>query len=308
MSTPDRVRTNTDVVVAHRCLACLSTSIRVHPASRKTGFVIHECKDCGLHSLADRSDLETLIEEYNSDKETYAAWTEITRADVIDSCHSKALDKISDLVGSDPDRSLFDIGAGDGGFLAMARDAGFRPTGNELSSGAIELAKETNDIDLMLGDLSALPDAGLHDAVSMWCVLAHVPDGDKLLTDTLGILKPGGVLYLQTPHWCSMDKIGMASHDLTRGRSTRITDRRMAMHHMSLHTVESMRRNLERVGYEVVSIEPHARYSLTTANYLESLGVPKRWLDRLAKVLDTFVERDLFFRNVLDVYARKPLS
>lgn len=306
MSSPDRVRSNTHVVAAHRCLACLSTSVRVHPPSRRTGFVIHECRDCGLHALADRSDLDTLVQDYDSDKETYAAWTEITRGHVIDKSHAQALDRISGLVGPVEDRSLFDVGAGDGGFLAMARDAGFRPTGNELSSGAIELAKEANDIDLMLGDLSTLPDAGQHDALSMWCVLAHVPDGDKLLLDAMDALKPGGVLFLQTPRWSAMDTAGMMSHDLTRGRATRITDRRMAMHHMSLHTAKSMRLNLKRLGYEVIGIEPRARYSLTTANYLESLGVPEPMLDRLARMLDTFVERDLFFRNVLDVYARKP--
>ena len=299
---------STEVVAPPRCQACRSSAVRVHPPSRRTGLVINECKSCGLHQLADRPTLDVLNDVLDADRDEYAAWTERTRTHVIERSHQAVLQRLSELVGPRPDRSLFDIGAGDGGFLAMARGAGFRPTGNDLSTGAIALAKERHDVDLLLGDLSVIDDPGLHDVVTMWCVLAHVPDGNDLLRNSLRALKPGGVLFLQTPRWSAMDTAGMAAHDATRGRATKVTDRRMALHHMTLHTEESMRRNLEQVGYEVISIEPRARYSLTTADYLESLGVPARVRNRTARMLDTFVERDWFFRNVLDVYARKPLA
>jgi len=287
------------------CLACGGRDLKTHSPSHRTGFVILQCRDCGLHFLRDRATLEAVVEDYDMDAEGYATFADITRPEVIDSGHAMVLDRLDQMVGPVPGRTLFDLGAGAGGFLAMARDAGFEPHGNELSSGAIELARERNGIDLLKGDLSTL-DAGKHDAVTLWCVLAHVPDGDVLLNDVRNITKPGGVMFLQTPRWSGMDGIGMAAHDATRGRGSRITDRRMAMHHMTLHSVESMRVTLERLGWEVIAIEPKVRYSLTTSSYLQSLGFSEKWAERATRPINAMVDRGWFFRNVLDVYARVP--
>ncbi|THV09209.1 class I SAM-dependent methyltransferase [Nocardioides caeni] len=293
------------LVTVDTCLACRSRDVRTHAPSGRTGFVILQCRDCGLRFLRDRLSLDAVVSDYDMDADAYAAFTDITRPEVIDSSHAEVLERIDQLVGPKPGRSLFDVGAGDGGFLAMARERGFAPAGNELSSGAIEMAWERNKVELHKGDLATL-DAGLHDAVTLWCVLAHVPDGDVLLEDVKKVLKPGGLMFLQTPRWSKMDGMGMVAHDATKGRASRITDRRMAMHHMSLHTVKSMRATLERLGWEVVSIEPHVRYSLTTASYLHSLGISEKAAERASRPVNALLDRDLFFRNVLDVYARIP--
>ncbi len=297
-----------EFAVDPRCEACLSSTVKHHPKSRRSGSVIYQCPTCGLRGLSTRPLMEDLADFATTyDRDKYAGWVDITRAGQVDADHAEVLERIDQLVGPRDDRSLFDVGAGAGSFLSMARDAGFRPAGNDLSNGAVDLAKESG-IELLLGDLAEIDDPGEHDVVTLWCVLAHVPDGATLMRDVLKVLKPGGLMYLQTPRWSAMDSLGMAAHDVTRGRFTKITDRRLAMHHMVLHTSDSIRALLERLGYEIVSIEPHVRYTLTTASYLESLGFNERWRRRLAKPIDGLLERDLFFRNVLDVYARKPLD
>jgi 2-polyprenyl-3-methyl-5-hydroxy-6-metoxy-1,4-benzoquinol methylase len=295
----------TSLVTVTACLACGSRDVKAHAPSHRTGFVILECRRCGLRYLRDRLSLESVVNDYDLDLDRYASFVDITRPEVIDSSHAAVLDRLDAMVGPVPGRSLFDVGAGDGGFLAMAREAGFEPHGNELSSGAIEMAKERNGIDLLKGDLSEL-DAGKHQAVTLWCVLAHVPDGDVLLNDVRHVLEPGGVMFLQTPRWSKMDGLGMVAHDATRGRGSLITDRRMAMHHMTLHTEESMRITLERLGWEVLAIEPRVRYSLTTSSYLQSLGISERWAERATRPINALVDKGLFFRNILDVYARVP--
>lgn len=298
----------TEFAVDPRCEACLASTVKHHPTSRRSGSVIYQCPRCGLRGLSTRPKMEALAEFATTyDRDKYADWVNITRAGQVDADHAEVLERIDQLVGPKDDRSLFDIGAGAGGFLSMARDAGFRPSGNDLSNGAVELAGESG-IELLLGDLADIDDPGQHDVVTLWCVLAHVPDGSTLMRDVMRVLKPGGLMYLQTPRWSAMDTLGMAAHDVTRGRATKITDRRIGMHHMVLHTADSIRALLERLGYEIVSIEPHVRYTLTTASYLESLGFTERWRRRLAKPIDALLDRDLFFRNVLDVYARRPLD
>ena len=48
--------------------------------------------------------------------------------------------------------SVFDIGAGGGDFLTMARDRGLRIAGNEVSQPAIDACRERHGIELALGD------------------------------------------------------------------------------------------------------------------------------------------------------------
>lgn len=301
-------RTSADGGESPTCVACQGTHLRRHPASRRTGNVIWECRDCGARFIADRPTREALEPLLDADRDTFADWTSRTRTQVIDDSHATVLDELNTIVGARPGRSLFDVGAGAGNFLSMARDAGFAPHGNDLATGAIELAAERYGIDLLLGDLSTIADPGEHDALTMWCVLAHVPDADSLLTEAMRTLRPGGVLFLQTPRWSFMDRLGMLALDLTRGRAARIMDRRLALHHMVLHTETSMRRALERLGYEVQTVRAVVRFSLTTVDYLRSLGVPERVRPGIARVIDFFLDRGLFPRNVLDVYARRPLD
>jgi 2-polyprenyl-3-methyl-5-hydroxy-6-metoxy-1,4-benzoquinol methylase len=288
-----------------RCLACQSTDVRPHVASRSSGNVIHGCRTCGSHALANRKSNEEVEEAYDWSPENYAAYVEVTRKDTLDRSHLDVLQRLKGMVRSDRP-SLFDVGAGAGTFLAAARDAGFTPAGNELAPGAVALAKERYDIDMHLGDLSNLGELGTHDVVTMWCVLAHVVDHDELLRQVQGLLKPGGVLFLQTPRWSLMDKAGLGSADLTRGRATQLVDRRISSHHMILHTAKSIRLNLERLGYDVVEARPRVRFSLTSEFYLHNLKVSPRVRSMIARRVDGMLEREWCVRNVLDVYARAP--
>ena len=78
------------------------------------------------------------------------------------------------------------------------------------------------------------------------------------------------------------------------------------MHHMTLHTPRSIRVTLERLGWEVLAVESKVRYSLTTASYLQSLGVSEKGSERASRPINAMIDRGLFPRNVLDVYARVP--
>jgi 2-polyprenyl-3-methyl-5-hydroxy-6-metoxy-1,4-benzoquinol methylase len=296
----------TEVAAGSLCRACLSADLKEHPVSRKSGTVVQECGSCGLHAMRDRPSTEFFASWSDGDLGSYETWAAELRTDVVDQRHADAVALLRGMLVDVEQPSIFDVGAGDGAFLEVARHAGFRPFGNELWTGAIERARDVRGLSIEYGDLSDLPDVGKHDAVTLWCVLAHVPDEDALLRDVRSILKPGGLVLLQTPRYTSLDTAAFALHDITRGRMTRITDRRLAEHHMSLHTATSIRRVIERAGLEVVSVEARSRWGFTTSYYLETLDVPSRVLAPAARFFDRLIERGWFFRNVLDVCARLP--
>ena len=294
------------------CPACAGPDVRTAVASHATGRRISSCRDCGAHFWHYREDAERLeaIElqiEWSADD--YSDWVDIKREKVGPEAWRGALGWIREaLPRATADRSpvLYDVGAGDGEFLSVARDDfGFTVTGNEIVSGAVALAKERHDVDLDLGDLAGLGHVETVDAVTLWCVLAHVTDTDQLLSDTHRMLRPGGVLFLQTPHWTRADTAAHALKRVTRGRFSKVPDRRIAQHHWILHTRDSITRQLHRLGFVDVVAEPRLRYTLTAEAYIASMNPPSWSIRPAARMLDRLIASPLAPRIVLDVRARK---
>lgn len=288
------------------CPACTEGRVRTGPPSRKTGRVVATCAACGCHWLSNPASAQQIVDRYDFDREVYESYVRAKRSETLEEAYGATLDRLDQCILSGG-RALFDLGAGAGEFLALASEHGFEPHGNELAPGAIEMAKELTGIDLHFGDLASVEGSDLYDAVTMWCVLAHVGQPDALLAEVLRVLKPGGVLFLQTPRWSAMDTAGLAAARMSGGRVTRVLDRRVNDSHMVLNSRRGLTAQATRVGFEVLEARPIARYSLKTHAYLRSLGVPDRAGQAAARGLDVAVDRNLFFRNVLDLYARKPL-
>ncbi|MFL6088982.1 MAG: class I SAM-dependent methyltransferase [Aeromicrobium sp.] len=287
------------------CPACTSRSVHAYPASQKTGRVVAGCDACGTRWLTNPPAAERILGNYDFDREIYASYVDAKREQSLDRDYRSALQRIDELIESGG-RALFDLGAGAGEFLMLAREFGFEPYGNELAPGAVEMARDDAGIELHVGELDTIAGENLYDAVTMWCVLAHVVDPDDLLRQSLRILKPGGILFLQTPRWSAMDRAALAAARSSRGRFVRLLDRRVSDMHMTLYSSDGLAARARRNGFEVVEIHPRARYSLKTHEYLRSLGVPAGASEKMARPLDVAVDRDLIFRNVLDLYARKP--
>ena len=297
----------------HDCPACAGRRVRTGPASHATGRQISSCRDCGVHFWADHEAAErheAIAIQSELSAEGYSDWVDIKREQAGPDAWN---DAIRWILGALPARSdegtapvVYDIGAGDGAFLRLARDEyGFAVTGNEIAKGAVELAKQRYDVDLDLGVLEDLSRVEMADAATLWCVLAHVPDGDQLLHEVHTLLKPGGVLFLQTPHWTGADSAALGLKILTGGRVSKLPDRRIAQHHWILHTRRSITAQLERLGFTDVVAEPKLRYTLTSRAYFASMNPPEWVVGPASWLLDRGVSSGLAPKIILDVRARK---
>ena len=173
-------------------------------------------------------------------------------------------------------------------------------------TAAVEIAHTEYDIDLDLGDIATIAVPSTYDAVTLWCVLAHVPQPDDLLRGSFDLLKPGGVIYLQTPYECTMDRAALASLTASKGRVSKLVDRRIAGHHWFLHTKKSMTIALQRAGFVDIEVEPRGRYPLQTTAYLQSLGVKGRPGEVAGRAIDQLIDKGAAPKIVLDVFARRP--
>jgi SAM-dependent methyltransferase len=99
-------------------------------------------------------------------------------------------------------RSVLDIGAGNGAFVAAAQQAGLTALGVDLAPGGARVP----GVEVLVGDLLAEgPEAlplrpGSWDAVTLWDTVEHLAAPLPVLRQALALLSPGGILVVETPN------------------------------------------------------------------------------------------------------------
>ena len=96
---------------------------------------------------------------------------------------------------------VLDLGGGAGHFTEVALELGWDAYSYDLSEVASEAAAKRLGPERSLGPAAAGDLAGSFDAVTLWCVVAHVSDPAALLADAAGYLRPGGRLLVTTPNF-----------------------------------------------------------------------------------------------------------
>jgi 2-polyprenyl-3-methyl-5-hydroxy-6-metoxy-1,4-benzoquinol methylase len=102
-------------------------------------------------------------------------------------------------------RTLIDVGAGTGFFIAHMRDKGWDVKGMEVSKAARQQAMKSHG--LALSDPQALfqvPGESV-DVVTLWHVLEHVHTPEKYLHRIHEILRSNGSLFVALPNYTSYD-------------------------------------------------------------------------------------------------------
>lgn len=97
-------------------------------------------------------------------------------------------------------RELLDVGCGNGGFLARARNLGWNCRGCDFDPKAVEASKSL-DLEVRLGGPETWADHNnFFDILTLSHVIEHVHNPRELLANCFALLKPGGLLYVETPN------------------------------------------------------------------------------------------------------------
>ena len=144
-------------------------------------------------------------------------------------------------------KQLLDIGCAGGAFLVAARDEGFQVKGIEPSRWLSGYARQQYALDVRQGILEpgVFPE-GSFDVVSLWDVIEHVPEPHAVLTTVHGLLKPDGYLWVNFP-----DAGSVAAKVLSWRWPFWLSV------HLHYYLRDSMRRQLEKAGFEVSYMHPH---------------------------------------------------
>ncbi|HUU24580.1 MAG TPA: class I SAM-dependent methyltransferase [Methyloceanibacter sp.] len=126
-----------------------------------------------------------------------------------------------------PGRKVVDLGSGAGTFVECCREEGIDARGIDISDG---INLETDDLPIASDSV---------DVVTAISVLEHLRSPEKMLSETMRILKPEGAVILVCPNWKYSVKTFF--DDPT---------------HVHPYTPGSMRQVLAMYGFEAVEVAP----------------------------------------------------
>jgi SAM-dependent methyltransferase len=299
--------------VRPRCKVCESDTLRHLYTSRRLNLPIWRCIGCGLVFVA-KNFTASAQREFYGEPTSYLEFAQAERTlPEVGQRHLDWLAQIRRCINSvevDGKRRrkprLLDIGCGAGDFLAAATGDGFEAHGIEVSEPAAQLAREWHGIDVALRNIEDDPRDHFFDVVTAIGLLEHVTDPRALLFHARRVLVAGGVLFIYIPVWGIYDRLTSSLARVTRGRLSRLIDRRINRAHLQIFPKYTLVRALQIVGYETMVCEAVCEYNLPVKYYLQSLGVSNpRPLAIAANSLKALIDRKLFFRNNLRVVSRK---
>ncbi|OGR67267.1 MAG: hypothetical protein A2081_01340 [Elusimicrobia bacterium GWC2_61_19] len=274
------------------------------------GFRIVRCRDCGLLYVNPRLEPGEIASIYVSDAYyrspdpmTCGYGDYLADEKNIKATFRRKMAGFEREAGGQKGR-LLDVGCASGFFIETARESGWDASGVELSPLASAAARDRAGLNVFTGALAdaALPD-GHFDAVTMWDVLEHFPDPRADLRQAFRILKPGGLLVIQTPNAAS------AIARLTGGRWACM---QRPAEHLYFFSPATLGRLLRAAGFEP------GRYTSAASGKVCDLGFIlerlRSYVDRPFALLGAGIKAlglsDItFYANIGDnliMYARKP--
>jgi SAM-dependent methyltransferase len=216
-------------------------------------FNVVKCQECGLVYINPRPSQKEIGRFY---PETYS-WKETLEAEsFVTKCLRKLerayryhllQDEVSKVVKFTRKGSakVLDIGCGTGDRLDVFRSRGFETYGVETSDSA-DYAKDHLRLNVTKGDLFSahFPD-GFFDIATLYNVLEHTHDPEKVCQEVQRILKDGGFLVIQVPNKDSFQykifKKKWAAFDVPRD-----------LYYFNTRTLGSL---LKKAGFKVMKID-----------------------------------------------------
>lgn len=150
-----------------------------------------------------------------------------------------------------PGGAVLEIGCGHGAALALFEASGFKAIGVELSPWLVELARQTWQVDVRVGPVERQDFAAASfDAIALFDVLEHLQNPIATLQTCAQLLKPDGVLIVQTPEHRPARTFADIEQSNDPFRLLLIPE------HLYLFTRDSVQRLFDRVGLPKLVFEP----------------------------------------------------
>lgn len=175
--------------------------------------------------------------------------------------------------------NVLDIGCGGGLFLSLLKQRGAQVIGIELSDSRAQYAKTKHELEIdkhpIESDFWQSGYANRFDAVTLWDVIEHVNYPGQTLRCAANVLKPGGLLLIDTPCRDSLyHRFGEFTYKFTRGKHPTFLNAMYSSHlfgHKQIFSTSEMRMLFESTGLEVIDLHKFHELSFPYEFYLKKL-------------------------------------
>lgn len=154
--------------------------------------------------------------------------------------------------------NILDIGCSTGIFLDIAKSNGWQTFGLELNKKEAEIARFKDHLieEEMINSVSF---DEKFNAITLWDVFEHIKDGFQFLNDAKKLLKPNGIVFIQSPSRDALAvKIMQSSCNMFDG-----------LEHVNLYGIESLTILAKSAGFKIENYETVISEIGVINNYLE---------------------------------------
>lgn len=173
-------------------------------------FQVVRCKNCGLIAINPRPKINELERFYQGFYNKEFEGQNVAFAQTVYSQLNIEQEKgrLSEIRKFKKRGSILDIGAGVGHFLKVAKDAGFKVLGFDISKNASTIAKREFGVNVTSGKLEdLLVKDNSFDVITLHSTLEHTTNPKNYIDFSFKKLKPGGLIVFSTPNLRSLNYI-----------------------------------------------------------------------------------------------------
>lgn len=255
---------------------------RNHVNNRFIDKTYLKCKNCSIdYMLSFKPQREYTNDYFESEYESQYGKTYLEDFEYIKSMGESRLNWI--LKRSPKGSSVLDIGCAYGPFLAAAKDKGFEPYGIDVSEGGVryineELGFKAEVTPFPLSDTLSFPQP--FRTVTMWYVIEHFKDLDKVLTQVNTLLEKGGVFAFSTPNISGIS-----------GRKSLYNfEKNSPDDHYSILSPKSAAKVLKQYGFKVYKINVTGHHPERFGKWVKGSFLKRAllFISKLFKLGDTF--------------------
>ena len=229
-------------------------------------FRVVRCTSCGLIRTNPRPTPEWKRHFYDPDCNGYA---ESQGRDFVYAPDPKRLPGYAQLLDlihsySAAGSRLLDVGCASGLFVHEAKRSGFNAVGCDYSANAVAWGRRELGVEIIWSPAEAVSSSdNEYDVVTLLHVFEHLPDPRGVLREIRRILKPGGLLVLETVNYNAHYEIEKRFRFLTP-LYNHLTHRQglpwVPFDHLYHWSPETLRRAMQEAGYDEVDMHHLSGY------------------------------------------------
>jgi SAM-dependent methyltransferase len=233
-STPNAENGSTKSSTQRNCPACDSADWI--SLGTKGGFELLECRQCRT--------LYTSSLPHAEAAENYGAYYHEGNLTIPEFINHRLDEIVSKFDPYRQSSRLLDVGFGAGTLLEAARRAGWQTSGVDVAQSAVEHVRGLG-FEVFCGTLQDAHYPENHfDVVTASEFLEHVPEPQRDLGEIARVLRPGGLLWMTTPHACGISALMLG----LKWSVVRPPE------HLQLFSIGGAKRMLEQNGFRCLGV------------------------------------------------------